>query len=147
MNDQLIALKNREVASLERTESLHEKIMKRKSWTGAYLGTIEGNMGAQKEIADDADAFKEKIKEAKVFHSLLDKPRPRWTAPARRWRIAARKARSASISRWMETRRLLTPRNSKTSNWRKGHRSPSKASRQTARDADRFDQGGNRPDG
>ncbi|MBI2808409.1 MAG: hypothetical protein HYX68_25760 [Planctomycetes bacterium] len=71
--DQLEGLKIRQAAVLERSESLHAKIMKRKQWTDPYLDSIEGNMEAQKSIAEDTDAFKEKLKGAKVFHSILEK--------------------------------------------------------------------------
>jgi hypothetical protein len=71
--DQLEGLKIRQAGLLERSESLDEKIMKRKSWTEAYLNSIDGNIEAQKGVAEDAEAFKDKVKETKVFHSLLDK--------------------------------------------------------------------------
>jgi hypothetical protein len=73
MADQLEGLKIRQVASLERSESLHAKIIQRKSWTEPFLDTMEGNMEAQKGIAEETDNLKEKLKEAKVFHSILEK--------------------------------------------------------------------------
>ncbi|MSQ93282.1 MAG: hypothetical protein EXR98_01860 [Gemmataceae bacterium] len=73
IHDQLEAIKIREIGSIERSENLHAKIMKKKIWTDAFLDTIEGNMEAQKGIAEETDVFKDKLKEAKVFHSLLEK--------------------------------------------------------------------------
>lgn len=73
IHDQLEGLKIRQVGSLERSENLHSKIMKRKIWTDAFLDTIEGNMEAQKSIGEETDVFKEKLKAAKVFHSTLEK--------------------------------------------------------------------------
>lgn len=71
--DQLEMLKIRQVGSLERSENLHAKIMKRKIWTDAFLDTIEGNMEAQKSIGEETDVFKKKLESAKVFYSLLEK--------------------------------------------------------------------------
>jgi hypothetical protein len=73
MADQLEGLKIRQVASLERSEALHGKVVKLKSWTEPLLNTMEGNIDAQKGIAEETDTLKDKIKEAKVFHSILDK--------------------------------------------------------------------------
>jgi hypothetical protein len=71
--DQLEGLKLRQFASVERSEALHAKIIERKAWIEPFLGTMEGNIEAQKGIGDETDTIKEKLKEAKVFHSLLEK--------------------------------------------------------------------------
>ncbi len=73
MADQLDGLKKRQVASLERSDALHTKIMDKKSWSDAFLDTIDGNIDAQKDIGAETDTLKDKLKEAKVFHSVLDK--------------------------------------------------------------------------
>jgi hypothetical protein len=73
MADQLEGLKIRQVASRERSESLHSKIMQRKSWTEPLLDTMDGNIEAQKGIGEETDLLKEKLKEAKIFHSILEK--------------------------------------------------------------------------
>jgi hypothetical protein len=69
--DQLEGLKKRQEALVDRSESLHAKVMKRKSWSEAFIDTLDGNDDAQKTIADETDSFKEKLKEAKVFHNIL----------------------------------------------------------------------------
>jgi hypothetical protein len=74
MADQLEGLKIRQVASLERSEALHAKvIMKEKKWTEGLLDTMDGNIDVQKGIAEETDNLKDKLKEAKVFHSILEK--------------------------------------------------------------------------
>jgi hypothetical protein len=47
--------------------------MKRKSWSEAFIDSLDGNADAQKTIADETDSFKEKLKEAKVFHNILER--------------------------------------------------------------------------
>jgi hypothetical protein len=69
--DQLEGLKMRQASMLERSESLHSKVMKKKQWTDPYLDSIEGNIDSQKDIAGETDTFKDKLKEAKVFHDIL----------------------------------------------------------------------------
>jgi hypothetical protein len=71
--DQLEGLKMQQVGSVERSEAFHAKIIEKKSWEESYLDTIEGNIDTQKRIGEEADSVKEKIKEAKVFHSILEK--------------------------------------------------------------------------
>jgi hypothetical protein len=71
--DQLEGLKKRQEALVDRSESLHAKVMKRKSWLSATLESLEGNIDAQKTIAEETDSFKEKLKEAKVFHNILER--------------------------------------------------------------------------
>lgn len=73
MADQLKGLKERQDASLKRSEALHPKVMKKKSWTDALLDSLDGNIDAQKEIADETDTFKDKLKEAVVFSGVLER--------------------------------------------------------------------------
>jgi hypothetical protein len=73
MADQLEGLKKRQDALVDRSESLHAKVMKKKSWLDATLDTLEGNIDTQKGIGEETDSFKEKLKEAKVFHSILER--------------------------------------------------------------------------
>lgn len=73
MADQLDGLKKRQVASLERSENLQTKILARKIWTEPFMRTMDGNIDAQKDIGDDTDNLKDKLKEAKVFHNVLEK--------------------------------------------------------------------------
>jgi hypothetical protein len=73
MADQLEGIKLREVASLERTEKLHTKVLRDKLWSEGLLDTMAGNIDAQKGIGDDTDNLKDKLKEAKVFHAILGK--------------------------------------------------------------------------
>ena len=71
--DQLEGLKKRQEALVERSETLHAKVMKRKSWSEAFIDTLDGNADTQKGIADETDSFKEKLKGAKVFHNILER--------------------------------------------------------------------------
>ncbi|MBI1830782.1 MAG: hypothetical protein HYR84_04945 [Planctomycetes bacterium] len=73
MKDQIEGLKIRQAASLERSEKLHVKILEKKSWMNEYLDTMDGNIDAQKGIAEETDNLKDKLKEAKVFHAILGK--------------------------------------------------------------------------
>ncbi|MBM3997036.1 MAG: hypothetical protein FJ303_23225 [Planctomycetes bacterium] len=73
MADQLEGIKMRQVASVERSEKLHAKIMEKKSWMNEYLDTMDGNIDAQKNIAEETDNLKEKVKEAIVFKAALEK--------------------------------------------------------------------------
>jgi hypothetical protein len=71
--DQLKGLKERQDAVLQRSEDFHPKVIRLKSWTDALLDTIGGNVDAQKDIAEETDGLKTKLKEAKVFHSILER--------------------------------------------------------------------------
>jgi hypothetical protein len=71
--DHLKGLKERQDASLKRTEDLHPKVMKRKSWTRPLIDTLEGNIDAQKGIAEETDGLKEKLKGAVVFGGILER--------------------------------------------------------------------------
>lgn len=73
MHDQLKGLKERQDATLKRTEDLHPKVMKRKSWTGFLLESLGGNIDAQKGIAEDTEALQEKLKGAVVFGGILER--------------------------------------------------------------------------
>src|SRR5207249_3889908 len=73
MADQLDGLQKRQVALVERSEKFQDKLMKVKLWTEFSLETIDGNIDAQKNVAEETENLKEKIKEAKVFHSILGK--------------------------------------------------------------------------
>ena len=73
MADQLKGLKERQDASLKRTEVLHPKVIRIKSWTEAFLTTLEGNVEVQKGIAEETDTLKEKLKEAVVFGGILER--------------------------------------------------------------------------
>jgi hypothetical protein len=70
--EQLKAIKDRQDALIQRSEDFHPKIITRKSWTEGTLNTIEGNMDAQKDVAGETDTLKEKLKETKVFSSILE---------------------------------------------------------------------------
>lgn len=71
--DQLKGIKERQDAVLQRSEDFHPKVIKLKSWTDPLLDTIDGNRDAQKDIAEETDGVKDKLKEAKVFHSVLER--------------------------------------------------------------------------
>jgi len=71
--DQLKQVKERQDALVQRSEDLHPKVIDRKSWTGGLLDTIEGNIDAQKDVAGETDTLTGKLKEAKVFHSILER--------------------------------------------------------------------------
>jgi hypothetical protein len=71
--DQLKGLKERQDASLKRSEALHPKVMKLKSWTDPLLDTMDGNIGAQKGIAEETDGLQEKLKGAVVFGGILER--------------------------------------------------------------------------
>ena len=71
--DQLDALKKRQDAAIERSEKLHEKVMKKKSWTDPLVGTLDANIDTQNGIGDETDGLKEKIKDAKVFSNILER--------------------------------------------------------------------------
>jgi hypothetical protein len=73
MADQLKGLKERQDASLKRSEALHPKVMKKKSWTDPLLDTMEGNIGAQKGIAEETDGLQEKLKGVVVFGGILER--------------------------------------------------------------------------
>ena len=70
--DQLKVLKERQDAVLQRSEDFHPKVIMRKIWDDGLMNTIEGNMAAQKDIADETDGLKDKLKGAKVFHGILE---------------------------------------------------------------------------
>jgi len=71
LHEKLKFTKERQDAQIERSENLHSKIIQRKSWTNPFLDTIEGNIDAQKMIADETENLREKIKEAKVFEGIM----------------------------------------------------------------------------
>ncbi len=71
--DQLKGLKERQDASLKRSEALHPKVMKIKSWTDPLLDTLDGNFDAQKGIAEETDGLQEKLKGAVVFGGILER--------------------------------------------------------------------------
>ncbi|HZZ82234.1 MAG TPA: hypothetical protein VFE62_27295, partial [Gemmataceae bacterium] len=73
MADQLKGLKERQDASLKRTEDLHPKVMRLKSWTDALLDTMEGNLDAQKSITEETDDLKKKLDGAVVFKGILER--------------------------------------------------------------------------
>jgi hypothetical protein len=72
MADELKLLKERQDSLLQRSEDFQPKVIRLKSWTDALVDTITGNLDAQKDVADETGTFKQKLKEAKVFHGLLD---------------------------------------------------------------------------
>lgn len=72
-HDQLVGLKLRQDALLKRSESLHDKVIRRKSWTDAYLDTMDGNINAQKSVGEETEQLKDKMKGAKVFASILER--------------------------------------------------------------------------
>jgi len=71
--DQLKGIKERQDAVVVRSEDFHPKVMRQKSWSDALLTTMEGNMDAQKDIGDETETVKTKLKDAKVFHSILER--------------------------------------------------------------------------
>lgn len=73
--DKLKGLKERQEALVQRSEDFHSRLMRVKQWRDGNLDSIEGNIDAQKGIAVETDDLKEKLKEAKVFHSILERAR------------------------------------------------------------------------
>jgi hypothetical protein len=73
IHDRLKAARDREEALVERSVELHEKIVRRKSWTDPFIDSIDGNIDAQKMIGEETEALREKIKEAKVFNSIMER--------------------------------------------------------------------------
>ena len=71
--DHLEGLKLRQQSAVTRSEDFQVKIVERKSWLTPYLATMEGNIAAQKMIADETDSVKDKLEQAKVFQKVLEK--------------------------------------------------------------------------
>ncbi len=71
--DQLKGLKERQDASLKRTENLHPKVMKRKSWSEALLNTLDGNIDGQTGIAEETGGLQKKLEGAVVFGGILER--------------------------------------------------------------------------
>jgi len=70
-HDRLKADKGRQDALIERSENLHKKIIRDKSWRDSYLDTITGNIDGQKAVGEETELLHDKIKEAKVFADIL----------------------------------------------------------------------------
>ncbi len=71
--DKLKGLKEREDALVQRSEDFHARIMERKRWTEGNLDSIDGNMDAQKAVAEETDTLREKVAQAKIFSDIMEK--------------------------------------------------------------------------
>jgi len=71
--DRIKGLKERQDATLVRSQNLHKKVMADKKWGKGTIGTLGSDALSQQGLAGETRALKEKIKEAKVFEHVFEK--------------------------------------------------------------------------